>query len=114
MQETSEQNITIVNNSSIDTEDIINILKNIFDPEIYFSIYDIGLIYKIEVSNEKITITMTLTSINCPEAQSIPDEVFKKIQEKFPDNEIIVDLVFEPAWTVENMADEVKLKLGLL
>ena len=114
MQETSEQNITIINNSSIDIEDIIIILKNIFDPEIYFSIYDIGLIYKIELNEEKITITMTLTSINCPEAQSIPDEVFQKIQEKFPDKEIIVDLIFEPAWTVENMADEVKLKLGLL
>lgn len=114
MQETSEQNIIIINNSTIDIEDITNILKNIFDPEIYFSIYDIGLIYKIEATNEKIIITMTLTSVNCPEAQSIPDEVFKCIQEKFPDKEVIVDLTFEPAWTVENMADEVKLKLGLL
>ena len=114
MEETSEQNITVINNSSIDTEDIINILKGIFDPEIYFSIYDIGLIYKIEANESTITITMTLTSVNCPEAQSIPDEVFKRIHEKFSDKEIIVDLTFEPAWTVENMSDEVKLKLGLL
>lgn len=109
-----ENQIEIINSTNIDPEIILNILRNVFDPEIFFSIYDIGLIYKIEINQKQIIVTMTLTSANCPEAQSIPDEVFEKIQFEFPDYEIMVNVTFDPTWTVDNMSDVVKLKLGLL
>lgn len=114
MNENDEFEIETINNTEIDTEKVLNVLKNIFDPEIFFSIYDIGLIYKVEITEEKIIIIMTLTSVNCPAAQSLPDEVFSMMQLEFPKHEIIVDITFEPTWTVDNMADHVKLKLGLL
>lgn len=106
--------INIVNETDIDPELIVTLLRNVFDPEIHFSIYDMGLIYKLEITKEKIVITMTLTSINCPEAQSLPDEVFQSVQQDFPNHEVVVDITFEPPWTVDNMNDAVKLKLGLL
>lgn len=109
-----EYEIEIINDTGIDTERALNVLRGVFDPEIFFSIYDIGLIYKVEITEQKISVTMTLTSVNCPEAQSLPDEVFNMMQLEFPEHEIIVDVTFEPQWTVDNMADPVKLKLGLL
>ena len=112
--DSQEHEVEIVNTTDIDPERILNVLRNVFDPEIFFSIYDIGLIYKIEITDKQIIVTMTLTSANCPEAQSIPDEVFQKIQFEFPDHEILVNITFDPTWTVDNMADVVKLKLGLL
>jgi metal-sulfur cluster biosynthetic enzyme len=104
----------IKNTSNIPSISIINILKQIFDPEIHYSIYDLGLIYEIIIDNNKIHILMTLTSANCPEAQSIPDNVFQELSTAFPNFLISVDITFEPTWTVDNMADEVKLGLGLL
>lgn len=106
----------VINNSNpqIYIEDVKDVLKSIFDPEIDFSIYDIGLIYEIHVNLEEIKIIMTLTSVNCPEAQYIPDKVKEDLESKFPNLNISVDITFEPAWTVDNMSDEVKLRLGLL
>lgn len=107
---------TIINNLNpkIVPEDITAILKTIYDPEIDYSIYDMGLIYEINISDNDIKIIMTLTSVNCPEAQSLPESVQKEIEKYFPDLKVIVDIVFEPAWTVDNMSDSIKLKLGLL
>lgn len=116
-EETNHQNeylVDIYNVTDIDSKEVVDILKNIYDPEIYYSIYDMGLIYKILIENEKIHIIMTLTSINCPEAQSLPQQVKDNLKEKFNDKEIIVEIVFEPTWTVDNMSDEIKLKMGLL
>lgn len=103
-----------INNSNIKTEDIIKGLQTVFDPDIHYSIYDMGLIYNIEVNNNIITITMTLTSVDCPEAQSIPQDVKNTLSKLFIDYSINVEVVFEPAWTVDNMTDEIKLGLGLL
>ncbi len=106
----------VINNTNpqIYIEDVKDVLKSIFDPEIDFSIYDIGLIYEIHVDLEKIKIIMTLTSVNCPEAQYIPDKVKEDLEFKFPNLIVEVEITFEPAWTVDNMSDEVKLRLGLL
>lgn len=104
----------IINNSTIKSEDVISVLQTVYDPDIHYSIYDIGLIYKITINEKSIHILMTLTSVNCPEAQSIPLNVEESLKEKFPDYEIIVEMTFEPEWTVENMSEEVQLTLGLL
>lgn len=101
-------------NKTIATQDIINILKNVFDPEIDFSVYDIGLIYGITILHEQIIILMTLTTINCPEAQTLPEMVKLAIENNFPNVTVLVELTFEPEWNVDNMNDEVKLRLGLL
>jgi metal-sulfur cluster biosynthetic enzyme len=101
-------------NKKIVNEDIINALKSVFDPEIDFSVYDIGLIYEVRVYEKEIIIVMTLTTINCPEAQTLPESVKNAVQEINPDLNVIVELTFEPEWNVENMSDEVKLRLGLL
>lgn len=107
--------IKIVNeNPQIVTEDIINALKGVFDPEIDYSVYDIGLIYGINIQKDFISILMTLTTINCPEAQTLPVMVQEAIESICPQLKTEVELTFEPEWNVENMSDEIKLKLGLL
>lgn len=107
--------ISIVNdNINIVTEDVINALKNVFDPEIDYSVYDIGLIYGINIQNESASILMTLTTINCPEAQTLPNMVQEAVAKVCPNLKVEVELTFEPEWNVDNMSDEIKLKLGLL
>lgn len=102
------------NTSPLNTEDIIAILQTVYDPDIHYSIYDIGLIYKVTVNLTTIHVLMTLTSVDCPEAQSLPLNVENALKEKYPDYEIVVEMTFEPQWTVDNMSEEVKLTLGLL
>lgn len=104
----------IINNSSLDTNQIISVLQTVFDPDIHYSIYDIGLIYQVTIENFTINVLMTLTSVNCPEAQTLPENVNIALKDSFPDYTVSVELTFEPEWTVENMSDEVKLGLGLL
>ncbi len=101
-------------NPKIYSNDVIDVLKGIFDPEIEYSIYDIGLIYKVHIKESTIDIVMTLTSINCPEAQSIPNDIEKELNLKFPDFMVNIEITFEPLWTVDNMSEEIQLKLGLL
>lgn len=104
----------INNNPTIVTDDIINALKSVFDPEIDFSVYDIGLIYEVNIQESHIDILMTLTTINCPEAQSLPEMVKEAIEAICPQLTINVNLTFEPEWNVDNMSDEIKLRLGIL
>lgn len=96
--------------------DIQDALKNVYDPDISVSIYDLGLIYKIDILNNSIIITMTLTSPSCPEAITLPEMAKQSIIEKINNNDVIVEVnvVFDPPWTVENMSDEALLKLNLL
>ncbi len=110
-----EFHVDISNTSSyINTNEVVLILKNIYDPEISYSIYDLGLIYSINISDTQIDVVMTLTTINCPEAQSIPEQVKNTLQDGFSDVKVSVEVVFEPAWTVDNMDRNIKLNLGLL
>lgn len=101
-------------NPKIANTDIIEVLQNVFDPDIHYSVYDIGLIYQVNVDDKKLEVIMTLTSVNCPEAQSLPEEIKFSLEQKFPDLEVTVEITFEPMWTVDNMSDEIKLSLGLL
>ncbi len=100
---------------NLSEETIIKELRTIFDPEIPVNIYDIGLIYKIEIINEdSVRILMTLTSPNCPVADSLIQEVDQKIRDLEGVKKLSVELTFEPPWSEEMLSEEAKLELGLL
>jgi FeS assembly SUF system protein len=96
------------------TKDLITALKTVFDPEIPVDIYELGLIYKIDVSDNKdIAIDMTLTAPGCPVAGEMPGWV-KDAVSKVPGlGEITVNMVFDPPWTPERMSEEAKLELNM-
>lgn len=98
------------------TEEIIAVIKTIFDPEIPVDIYELGLIYDVFVNKERraVKIIMTLTTPNCPVAESLPQEVKEKVASIDGIEEVELDLTFEPAWTQDLMSDEAKLALGFL
>src|SRR4030042_932193 len=99
---------------SLETE-IVSILKNIFDPEIPVNIYDLGLIYDIEIDeNDKAIITMTLTAPNCPVADSLLLEVKEKVEAIEGLSSAEVNLVFDPPWDPAMLSDEAKFELGML
>ena len=104
----------ILNNNNYQPETVIDALKNVFDPEISYSIYDLGLIYKIEINENKINVLMTLTSANCPEAEAIPQDAKEMIANLCPGAEIEINITFEPQWTLDNLPEEIQLKMGLL
>ena len=96
-------------------ETIISTLQDIYDPEIPVNIYALGLIYKIEIFPiNNIQITMTLTSPNCPVAESLPKEVRDRVLALDKVNEVEIVLTFEPPYTQDMMSEEAKLVLGLL
>lgn len=95
--------------------DIIKTLKNIYDPEIPVNIYDLGLIYEIDVDeNRKVTVTMTLTAPNCPLADEVVEEVQQKLSEIEGVTSVEVILTFDPPWDKSRMSDEAMLELGFL
>ncbi len=98
------------------TEKIIAVLKTIYDPEIPVDIYELGLIYDVFVNKEKnaVKIIMTLTSPNCPVAESMPQEVKDRVNAIDGIDEVVLDLTFEPAWNQDLMSDEAKLALGFM
>ena len=89
---------------------IIRVLKTIYDPEIPVDIYELGLIY--DENNAKIL--MTLTSPNCPVAESLPVEIEDKVKSLKELNDCEVEITFDPTWTQEMMSEEAKLELGML
>ena len=96
-------------------EKIIAEIKKIYDPEIPVNIYELGLIYKIEIKNEEnVIIEMTLTSPNCPVAESMPKEVEDKVRDVFGVNSAKVNIVFDPPWDKNMISEEAKLDLGML
>ena len=94
---------------------IVTAIRGIFDPEISVNIYDLGLIYKIDI-NEKndVSIEMTLTAAACPVAGTLPGQVESVVSSLDGVNSATVSLVWEPPWSREMMSDEAKLALGLL
>ena len=95
-------------------EKIINEIKKIYDPEIPVNIFELGLIYKIEViDNKKALIEMTLTSPNCPVAESLPNSVKENILKIDGVEDVELKLVWDPPWTKEKMSEAAKLELNL-
>ena len=93
---------------------VIEAVKKIFDPEIPVNIYELGLIYKIEVDEKnKINIDMTLTSPNCPVAESLPKEVKENIMKVEDVSDVNLNLVWEPPWDKDKMSEAAKLELNL-
>lgn len=96
-------------------EKIVRVLKSIYDPEIPVDIYELGLIYDVFVNEEKdVKILMTLTSPNCPVAESLPVEVEEKVKSIDELNDVEVELTFDPPWSQDLMSEEAKLELGFL
>ena len=96
-------------------EKIVKELKSIFDPEIPVDIYELGLIYDVFVNEDnEVKILMTLTTPNCPEAQTIPEKVADVVSLLKGVNEVKVEITWDPPWTQENMTDAAKLELGLM
>lgn len=94
---------------------VIAALKEIYDPEIPVNIYDLGLIYGVEVDDEAdATVTMTLTTPHCPVAESMPGEVELRAASVPGIRDAEVNLVWDPPWTPEKMSDEARLELGML
>ncbi|MEM9289241.1 MAG: SUF system Fe-S cluster assembly protein [Pseudomonadota bacterium] len=90
-------------------------LRSIFDPEIPVNIYDLGLIYDCEIDEDnKVYVTMTLTTPNCPVAETMPGEVEGRLMAVEGVQDVDVNLVWDPPWTPERMTDEAKLELGFL
>jgi FeS assembly SUF system protein len=95
--------------------DVIAALREIFDPEIPVNIYDLGLIYGVEVDdNSDATVTMTLTTPHCPVAETMPGEVEMRVMSVPGIRDAEVVLVWEPAWGPHKMSDEARLELGML
>lgn len=94
---------------------IVNVLKTIYDPEIPVDIYELGLIYDVLVNDANdAKILMTLTSPNCPVAETMPKEVEEKVASLPEINNVEVELTFDPTWTQDMMSEEAKLELGFL
>jgi len=97
------------------TDAIQETLKTIYDPEIPVNLWELGLIYEVRVDDDfNAYILMTLTTPNCPVAESLPVEVKEKIQGIQGINEVNLELTFEPPWDSEMLSEEAKLELGLL
>jgi FeS assembly SUF system protein len=95
--------------------DVIAALREIFDPEIPVNIYDLGLIYGVEVDeNRDATVTMTLTTPHCPVAESMPGEVELRVSSVPGIRDAEVNLVWDPPWGPHKMSDEARLELGML
>ncbi len=93
---------------------IVEVLKTIYDPEIPVDVYELGLIYEVKVTGSDVEIDMTLTSPNCPVAESLPKEVQDKVAAIEGITSAKVNVVFDPPWDKDMMSEEAKLELGFL
>ncbi|MDB4016293.1 DUF59 domain-containing protein [Flavobacteriaceae bacterium] len=105
--------------NTLDTQElggkVVNVLKTIFDPEIPVDIYELGLIYDVFVNEDRdVKILMTLTTPNCPVAETLPVEVEEKVKSLNEVNDAEVEITFDPPWTQDLMSEEAKLELGFL
>ncbi len=108
-----------MSDTTIDTADlgekIVKVIKTIFDPEIPVDIYELGLIYDVFVNEDyDVKILMTLTTPNCPVAETLPREVEEKVKSLKDVNDAEVEITFDPPWTQDLMSEEAKLELGML
>ena len=96
-------------------DEVVGVLCTIFDPEIPVNIYELGLIYDVQVSTDRdVHILMTLTSPNCPVAESLPEEIREKVKSLDSVKDVEVEITFDPPWDKDMMSEEAKLELGML
>lgn len=94
-------------------EQVIDAIREVFDPEVPVSIWDMGLIYGIKLGEQTVDIDMTLTSPSCPVAESLPLAVVKAVAKIDGDFDVHVEIVWDPPWTPDKMTDAAKLQLGM-
>lgn len=96
-------------------ENVVKMLKTVYDPEIPVNVYDLGLIYKIDVTDDfTVNLDMTLTAPNCPAGDFITEDIRQKVESVDGVKKVNINIVFEPQWGMEMMSDEAKLELGLM
>lgn len=96
-------------------ENVVKMLKTVYDPEIPVNVYDLGLIYKIDVmDDDTVNLDMTLTAPNCPAGDFITEDIRQKLESIDGVKKVNINIVFEPQWGMEMMSDEAKLELGLM
>lgn len=96
------------------TQDIVGALKTVYDPEIPADIYELGLIYKVDIDDDRnVAVDMTLTAPGCPVAGEMPEWVQNAIRSVVGINEVTVSMVFDPPWTQERMSDEARIALDM-
>jgi len=94
---------------------VIDAICSVYDPEIPVNIWELGLIYGIDIDSERrVQVQMTLTAPGCPSAQALPLEVERKVRDVEGVSDVFVEVVWEPAWSPERMSDAAKLHLGML
>lgn len=105
-----------MNNEFLQTEeDIVRMLRTVYDPEIPVNVYDLGLIYNVDIGADGfVTVTMTLTAPNCPAADFIIEDVRMKVESVKGVKGVKIDLTFEPEWNKDMMSEEAMLELGFL
>lgn len=104
-------------NDTLQTQErVIEVLRTVYDPEIPVNIYDLGLIYRIELNDagDELSVDMTLTAPNCPAADFILEDVRQKLEAIAGLKKVDVQLVFEPEWNKDMMSEEAKMELGFL
>lgn len=110
----AEKDLKDINQKDVENQ-VIDVLKTIYDPEIPVNIYDLGLIYEVKVDEEfNVQIDMTLTSPNCPVAESLPAEVETKTGGLWSVKSSKVEIIWDPPWDKEMMSEEAKYELGFL
>ena len=96
-------------------DELVSVFKTIYDPEIPVDIYELGLIYDAHINEDgEVKVLMTLTSPNCPVAESLPAEVERAVEELEPVSRCYVEITFDPPWDRDMMSDEAKFELGML
>ena len=96
-------------------EKVVEMLRNVFDPEIPVDIYSLGLVYRIDIDDDaNLTVDMTMTAPNCPMADFIVDDARLKLESIDGIKSVKINVVFEPEWTQDMMSDEAKLELGFM
>lgn len=97
------------------TDRVIDVLHTVYDPEIPVDVYELGLIYNIEISDQgDVKVLMTMTTPNCPMIESLPEEIESKINAMQEVKSAKVEVTFDPAWDKDMMSEEAKLQLGFL
>ena len=94
-------------------QEVIDIVKQCYDPEIPINIYDLGLIYQVDAKPDSVHIKMTLTAAACPAAQTLPQQVQDRIAQALGVKEVRVEVTFDPPWTPEKISPEGRKKLGI-
>ena len=106
---------TTMDNEFLEKEEqVLRMLKTVFDPEIPVNIYDLGLIYKVDLQDDVCNIDMTLTAPSCPAADFLVEDIRQKVATVDGINTVNVNIVFEPEWSKDMMSDEAKLELGFM